>query len=132
MALPIGLFDINPAALVVIGAIAVLLFGEQLPDVARSFGKKFNEFRKSIQSIQDEIRSAAMSVKSEVTSALDISNLNSDSPSSSASENSNGSGQKRRSSRTSDEDYEGATAPKFVPPPPVAAGKTSEKSLAGD
>lgn len=126
MVFPIGLLDISTGTLVMLGALAVLLFGERLPDVARTFGKKFNEFRKSVQSIQDEIRSAAHSATSELTSAFDASSgSSSSSPSSSASSGSNGSGTKRRS-RESDEDYEEATAPKFVPPPAAAIAESSE------
>jgi sec-independent protein translocase protein TatA len=110
---PIGLLDgINPGTLLFLAVIAVLLFGEQLPDVARKWGKKFNDFRKSIQSIQDEIRSAAFSATSEIKSAMDINTPSASSSSSPASSN----GSKRRP-RQSDEDYEEATAPKFVPPP---------------
>ena len=125
MAFPIGLLDISTGTLVMLGVVAVLLFGERLPEVARTCGKKFNDFRKSIQSIQDEIRSAAHSATSELTSAFDTSSgSSSSSPSSSTSSGSNGSGTKRRS-RESDEDYEEATAPMFVPPP-AAAAESSE------
>jgi Sec-independent protein translocase protein TatA len=121
--LPIGLLDgVSPLTLIFLGTIAVLLFGEKLPEVARAFGKKFADFRKNVRSIQDEIRTAAMSATSEVSSALDLSNSSS---SSSASGTSNGSGQKRRS-RASDEDYEEATAPKFVPPPSVSSVSPSD------
>ncbi len=127
MVLPIGFLDISPVALGIIGALAVLLFGEKLPDVARSFGKKFADFRKNVQSIQDEIRSAAMSVTSEVTSALDV-NTNPTTASDAAT--SNGSSEKRRSTRTSDEDYEGATAPKFVPPKPAPSASAPKDNVA--
>jgi sec-independent protein translocase protein TatA len=110
---PIALLDgFSPTTMIFLGIIAVLLFGEKLPDVARTLGKKFTEFRKSIQSIQDEIRSAAFSATSELTSALDIKTPNGLSSSTSSS-----SGSKGRRARQSEEDYEEATAPKFVPPP---------------
>jgi len=116
MAFPIGLLDVSPVTLMILGAIAVLLFGERLPEVARAFGKKFSELRKNVQNIQDEIRSAAQSATSELTSAFDASTGSASSSTSSDPPASNGSGPKRRS-RESDEDYEEATAPKFVPPP---------------
>lgn len=123
---PIGLLDgISPVTLVFIGAIAVLLFGERLPEVARSFGKKFADLRKNVQSIQDEIRSAARSATSDLSSALDITGSSSGTSSSSASGGSKGSPRKRRSSE-SDEDHEEATAPKFVPPPIASAGSPSD------
>jgi sec-independent protein translocase protein TatA len=113
MAYPLAFLDgFSPATIVFIGIIAVLLFGEKLPDVARTWGKKFTEFRKSIQSVQDEIRSAAFSATSELTSAMDIKT-----PSFLSSSTSSSNGSKARKSRQSDEDYDEATAPKFVPPP---------------
>jgi Sec-independent protein translocase protein TatA len=118
MALPIGLFDsLNPGMLIFLGVIAILLFGEHLPDQFKTWGKKFAEFRKSLQSIQDEIRSVAHSATSELTSAMDINvpGVSSSSTASSSTDSSNGS--KPRRSRQSDEDYDEATAPKFVPPP---------------
>jgi sec-independent protein translocase protein TatA len=48
----------NPVMLLLLGALAVLLFGERLPEVARSFGRGLMEFRKGMHGIQDEIRSA--------------------------------------------------------------------------
>jgi len=125
MVFPIGLLDISTGTLVMLGALAVLLFGERLPEVARTFGKKFNEFRKSVQSIQDEIRSVAHSATSELTSAFDTSSGSSSPSSSSNSSGSNGSGTKRRS-RESDEDYEEATAPKFVPPSAATTADSPE------
>lgn len=114
---PIGLFDgLSPVTLIFIGAIAVLLFGEHLPEVARTFGKKFADLRKNVQSIQDEIRSAATAATSELSSTFDVNTTTSGTGSPSASNGSSGSTRKRRS-RDSDEDYEEATAPKFVPPP---------------
>ncbi len=102
--------------MIFLGVIAVLLFGEQLPEVARTFGKKFADFRKNIQSIQDEIRSAATAATSEFSSAFDVN-----SPSAqTASSSSTGVSTRKRRSPSSDQDYEEATAPKFVPPPPSA------------
>ena len=45
--------------LLVLGAIAVMLFGERLPEVARSFGKGLMEFKKRVHGIQQEIESAS-------------------------------------------------------------------------
>ena len=38
--------------------LAVLLFGERLPEVARSIGKSFMELKQNVGSFQDEIRGA--------------------------------------------------------------------------
>ena len=44
-------FD-NPPMLLILGVIAVLLFGERLPEVARSLGKGFMEFKKGIRTFR--------------------------------------------------------------------------------
>ena len=45
----------GPGEIFVIGIIAVLLFGKRLPEVGRSLGKSFIEFKKGLYEIQDEI-----------------------------------------------------------------------------
>jgi sec-independent protein translocase protein TatA len=37
----------------VIGAVALLLFGNRLPDVARSLGRSVNEFKKGLKEVKD-------------------------------------------------------------------------------
>ena len=90
-----AVFGIGPATLVVLGIIAVLLFGERLPEVARSVGKWFMEIKTQVRGLEGEIRSAIDSV---------------DSPSSPSASS---------ASYESPEDREEATAPKFEPPPPT-------------
>ena len=41
--------------MLVVGFIALLLFGKRLPEVARSLGKGVTEFKKGISGIEDEI-----------------------------------------------------------------------------
>ncbi len=38
----------------IVGIIAVLLFGHRLPSVARSMGKSFSEFKKGLHNIGDD------------------------------------------------------------------------------
>lgn len=45
------MFGLNPMELVIIGCIAVLLFGNKLPKVARSFGQSITEFKKGVRDI---------------------------------------------------------------------------------
>ncbi|TVQ63529.1 MAG: twin-arginine translocase TatA/TatE family subunit [Phycisphaerales bacterium] len=40
---------------IVIGVIALLLFGKRLPEVARSVGRGIVEFKKGVKGIEDEI-----------------------------------------------------------------------------
>lgn len=77
----------------VIMVIAVLLFGERLPEVAKTLGKQFMEFKKGLNSIQEELQST---LRAEATSSE---------PHSYGSE-----------PRTIAEDRDEATAPKFEPP----------------
>jgi len=44
--------------LIIVGIIALLLFGKRLPDVARSLGKGIVEFKKGVQGIEDEVERA--------------------------------------------------------------------------
>lgn len=78
----------SPMMMLILGAIAVMLFGERLPEVARSFGKQFMEVKNGMRGIQREIENAVTSATSVDTS-------------------------KRYSEP---EEREEATAPKFEPP----------------
>ncbi|MGD2108828.1 MAG: twin-arginine translocase TatA/TatE family subunit [Phycisphaerae bacterium] len=40
---------------IVIGIVALLIFGRRLPDVARSVGKSIVEFKKGIRDVKDDI-----------------------------------------------------------------------------
>jgi sec-independent protein translocase protein TatA len=45
--------------MVIVGIIALLLFGKRLPEVAKSLGKSFVEFKKGVQGIEDDVRETA-------------------------------------------------------------------------
>jgi sec-independent protein translocase protein TatA len=49
------MFGLSPVELIVIGSIAVLLFGSRLPSVARSMGKSVTEFKKGLRGIDEDI-----------------------------------------------------------------------------
>jgi sec-independent protein translocase protein TatA len=84
------MFGVGPPELLIIGVVAVLLFGKRLPEVARSLGQSYNQFRRGLHDIQSEVNQA---IHSE--------------PSSSSATKSLG---------YSDDDYDEPTAPKFTPP----------------
>ncbi len=92
-------FSPGPMEMVIILAIALLLFGQRLPEVAKSLGKGLNEFQKGLRAVEDEIHSATYDV---------TTSSGSSSPASTAEEDST-------------EEYEDAIAPKFEPPPAASA-----------
>jgi len=49
------MFGIGPMEMMIVGVIALLLFGKRLPEVARSLGKGIVEFKKGVHGIEDEI-----------------------------------------------------------------------------
>ena len=49
------MFGIGYAEMVVIGIVAVLLFGKRLPEVARSVGQSYQQFRQGLNDIQNSI-----------------------------------------------------------------------------
>lgn len=48
---------IGTSELLVIGVLAVLLFGSKLPEVARNFGRTYKQFRKSLTDLQSSFTS---------------------------------------------------------------------------
>ncbi len=89
------MFGLGPMEMMIIGILAVLLFGKRLPEVGRSLGKGIVEFKKGINGISDEIHNPGASSSA------------------------------RSAPYRSHDDYEEPTAPKFEPPTsepkPVAA-----------
>jgi len=53
------MFGIGPMEMVIVGIIALLLFGKRLPEVARSLGKGIVEFKKGIHGIEDDVNDNA-------------------------------------------------------------------------
>lgn len=54
----IGFFSPSPPELIIVGIVALLLFGKRLPEVARSLGKGMREFKEGMSGIQGEFNSA--------------------------------------------------------------------------
>ncbi len=48
-------FTPGPMEMVIVGVVAVLLFGNRLPKIARSVGSSLIEFKKGLRGIEDEI-----------------------------------------------------------------------------
>jgi sec-independent protein translocase protein TatA len=96
-------FILDGPMILILGVLAVVLFGERLPEVLRTVGNRVMEFKKGLRNIQDEIRGAINSSPS-----TDVSPAAHDDPYAAS-----------HSSATryeEPEDREEATAPKFEPP----------------
>ena len=52
----------------IVGLIALLLFGKRLPEVARSLGRGFVEFKKGVRGIEDEVERASYEVEESASS----------------------------------------------------------------
>lgn len=50
--------NLGPWELIVIGIVALLLFGKRLPEVGRSLGRGIVEFKKGLRETGDEITAA--------------------------------------------------------------------------
>ena len=54
----LGFLNLGPMEMMIVGVVAILLFGSRLPSVARSVGKSVTEFRRGMNDLQHEFRSA--------------------------------------------------------------------------
>lgn len=63
----LGMFGFGLTESVVIGVIAVLLFGSKLPEVARQLGGSYRELRRSLNDVQQQFREAEYEVKKNFT-----------------------------------------------------------------
>ena len=54
----VAFLGLSPIEVLIVGVVAVLLFGSRLPSVARSAGKSLTEFRRGMDDLQHEFRDA--------------------------------------------------------------------------
>jgi sec-independent protein translocase protein TatA len=50
------MFGLNPMEMMIVAGVALLLFGNKLPSVARSLGKSMTEFKKGMTDIQTDLQ----------------------------------------------------------------------------
>lgn len=55
MITPLALGMPGPFEWIIIGGLALLMFGKRLPDVARSMGKGIVEFKKGLKGIEEDV-----------------------------------------------------------------------------
>jgi len=94
--------------MLIVGVVAILLFGKRLPEVAKTAGKYYRDFRKSLTDLQSQV---------DFTDSF----------------NSTPSPSKSKPRRVYADDYEEVSAPKFIPPAADSSGDQDEppSSMAG-
>jgi sec-independent protein translocase protein TatA len=50
------MLGIGAPEIIVVGFIALLLFGNRVPEVMRSLGRGISEFKKGVANVEDEVR----------------------------------------------------------------------------
>jgi sec-independent protein translocase protein TatA len=93
------MFGLSFQELFIVGVVAILLFGKNLPQVAGKFGAMYREFRKGLDDLKGQV---------DFTESF----------------NSAPSKPKQTRRATSYDDYDEVSAPKFEPPP--AAPESNE------
>lgn len=51
----LAIFNLGTPEIILIGVVALLLFGSRLPEVMRGLGKGVVEFKKGLRDVQDEV-----------------------------------------------------------------------------
>lgn len=99
------MFGLGFQELLIVGVVAVLLFGKRLPEVMRQFGGQYREFRKGLSEFQSQV---------------DFSDAYNAAPTKS---------KYSKKSYSDYDDHDEVSAPKFEPPP--AAPTLEQTSEAG-
>ena len=88
------MFGLGPSELLIVGIVAILLFGKNLPQVAAKLGRTYRDFRRQLSDMQSQL-----DITSEFTSEPPRSRP------------------KPQRSYSDYDDYDDISAPKFEPPP---------------
>ena len=63
----LGLPGVGTAEMLIVGIIALLLFGKNLPSVARNMGKSMAELKKGLSGFQEEFRAVTREAERSMT-----------------------------------------------------------------
>jgi sec-independent protein translocase protein TatA len=66
---------LSPTDMLIVGIVAVMLFGNRLPGVARSLGKSLTEFKKGMQELEVEVKTSIYSEPPNRASLKDLGQL---------------------------------------------------------
>lgn len=100
------MFGLSFQELFIVAIVAILLFGKNLPDVAKKFGGMYRDFRKSLDDLRSQV---------DFTDTF----------------NSVPSKPRPRKTYSDYDDYDEVSAPKFVPPPTPPAAPEEPQQQAG-
>ena len=64
------MLGIGHPELIIVGVIAVILFGSRLPSVARSMGRSLTEFKKGMHGLQEEMNEVKSAAYTEPTDVI--------------------------------------------------------------
>lgn len=95
------MFGMGPTELIIVGIIAVLLFGRKLPEVAKSLGVSYREFRKGLNELQSQVNTRE--IYNSVTATPSYKTYSETTA--------------KSTSEGEVDDHAEPTAPKFEPPP---------------
>jgi sec-independent protein translocase protein TatA len=101
------MFGLTFQEMLVVGIIAIVLFGSKLPEVAKMLGQHYARFRKSLADLQAQVN---------------LHEIYDPRPSSSSYSS------KPSASYSSFDDHDEATAPRFEPPPSEPQPGSADKS----
>jgi sec-independent protein translocase protein TatA len=59
----LGFIDIGPVEMLLVGIVALLLFGKNLPEVARSVGRGISEFKQGLMGLGEEGPSSSLTAR---------------------------------------------------------------------
>ena len=94
----LGFLSMGPMEMMIIGMVAVLLFGSKLPEVAKSLGSSYRDFRKGLHEIQTSIHMADSKPTKSYTASPSYDDF---------------------------DDYDEPDAPRFEPPPAIESSQDS-------